>query len=81
MNDLASSGRAVTRAQILPYSPNRPPAPADLLRAMLNSCRSPETLKVWNQDFIENLHLISYADRMDIVAKSTARRLQIAGRA
>jgi hypothetical protein len=48
---------------------------------MLNSCRSPETLKVWNQDFIENMHLISYADRMAIVAQSADRRRQIAGRA
>lgn len=80
MTDLASSGRAVTRAQFLTHFPNRLSAPAALLCAMLNSCRTAETLKVWNQDFIENMHLISYADRMDLVAKSAARRGQI-GRA
>ncbi|MEC3912194.1 hypothetical protein U5A82_17445 [Sphingobium sp. CR2-8] len=53
--------------------------PAFLLAAMLDTCRTSETIEVWNQDFIENMHLISYADRMDLVAKSAARRGQIGG--
>lgn len=52
---------------------------AALLRGMLATCETRTDLTVWKQDFTEHVHLISYADRMDMIGKASARMCRIAG--
>lgn len=52
---------------------------AALLRGMLATCETRADMSAWKIDFIEHTHLLSYADRMDIVRKSSARMAQIGG--
>lgn len=80
MTDLASSGRAVTRAQFLTHFANYPSAPAELLRSMLDSCRSHAELMTWNEDYRAHHHLLTDSERVTLIRRSAPHFFRVMGR-